>query len=147
MTEIPTRRLVFRGTDYVVDVRPANIEKNPVFAAAVQSYLQPLWLAAEMGRLSEERAHEALTLAYATGVVVGSPEPPLSGLDAEGWLRWLRENPEEFDLLRRFCEDPDTFTEGMEWRAVSRNSLPSCDEPQRTPETDLSDFSDLSPLE
>lgn len=104
------RRLVFAYSgDARVDVYPADFELNPAFAAAVEAYVKPYALAEELGRLDEDAARWALARAYAAAVIYGSPDEDLAGLDREGWVSWLLEDPVRFDDLRALCEDRTNF--------------------------------------
>lgn len=103
------RRIVFEYLGVSVDVSEASVERNLIFRAACMTYVQPYSLAAQVGRLGDDVATEALAKAYAAGVVAGSPDPALADLDEQGWVRWLLSHPEEFDQIRAICEHPDNF--------------------------------------
>lgn len=105
------RRVELRYLGVEVDVYPAVLGMNPVYEAGIQEYLVPYQLAASVERLTEETAQRALAQLYAAAVIHGSPSITLAGLDREGWVSWLLENPDAFDDLRAVCEDPDNFVE------------------------------------
>ena len=114
---IPTRRIRFEYLDGLeIDFRPAVLELNPIFAAGVIQWVQPLQLAAQLPddhprHLSDQRATAALAKAYAIGVMQGSPEP---GADAPAkpkqWEEWLIANPAEFESIRAIAEIESNFT-------------------------------------
>lgn len=105
------RRILFEYRNIEIDIFPADPEINMLFRAASMAYLKPLTFASQSGRLSEERAVEALAAAYAEGVISGSPTPELTNLDTLGWRKWLLANPHEFNSLRGIAEHKDNFKE------------------------------------
>ena len=96
-----------------IDVLPADPKANRIFAAALMAHVQPYALAARLGRLAEGTAERSLALAYAEGVVIGSPTSELQ-MDRHGWVSWLLAHPREFAILRSIAEDPE------QWKGPSR---------------------------
>jgi len=93
-----------------VDIVAADVT-NPLFQLLSRLLLGPLTLAAELGRLSEERAEKALRTIYAQAVVVGSITPELSSYSHEQWDKWLLEHPIEFATIRSIAESPENFVD------------------------------------
>ncbi len=94
-----------------IHVLPADLETNLLFRLAAKTHLEPFKVAADLGRLSEETATRNLALAYAEGVIVGSPDDELTKLNQSGWFDWLMSHPDEFDHIRGICEFPANFVD------------------------------------
>lgn len=95
-----------------IDFYPADPRVNCLFKAAADSFVAPLNFAQRSGRLSEERATEALAKAYAEGVVAGSPCPQFDGYTTRDWAHWLVKHPDEFEDLRAVAIPEDLRGEG-----------------------------------
>lgn len=97
-------RLEFPDLGVVIDCEDADPATNPIFKAALITYVQPLSLAVRVGRLSEEVATAHLAKAYSRGVIVGSDTEGFEDYDEERWAKWLIENPAAFDGMREALE-------------------------------------------
>jgi len=94
--------------DVMVDIVAADVS-NPLFAVLGNAHIQPLTLAASVGRLSEERATAALASVYSQAVVMGSPSPGLEDQTTAEWEKWLLAHPIEFATIRSIAESPENF--------------------------------------
>lgn len=112
MTSV-VRRINFQYVPIRIDVLRASTD-NPVYRAALMTYIQPFALAARLGRVSEEAATLAWAKVYAEAVIVGSPDDPYVGYDRAAWIQWLTEHPEEFERLRELCTPAENFQDGAE---------------------------------
>lgn len=113
---IPTRTICFNYLDDLeITFRPAVLELNPIFAAGVIQWVQPLQLAAQLPeghprKLTEERALAALAKAYSIGVMQGSPDRDAEApAKPEQWEAWLLANPAEFQSVRDIAEVESEF--------------------------------------
>lgn len=106
------RRLRFDYIPIAIDILPADPKVNRIYAAAAMAHVQHLTLAAQLGRVSEDRAEQALAKAYAEGVVVGSPTPGYEHYERSDWERWLLAHRDEFAQLRSIAEVPENFESG-----------------------------------
>jgi hypothetical protein len=113
---IPTRRIRFEYLDGLeVEFAPAVLELNPIFAACVIQWVQPLQLAAQLPdghphKLSDERALAALAKCYAAGAMRGSPDRDAEApAKPQQWEAWLLANPPEFENIRSVAEVASNF--------------------------------------
>lgn len=103
------RQIVFSYIPLSINCLPADPAINPLFRQAGDEHIQPYYLAAESGRLSEETALQYLAIAYAEGVIVNSPDPGFKDFTVPEWVEWLIMNPEDFAILRSICEVTENF--------------------------------------
>lgn len=110
------RRLQFADYDPVIeiDVMPAVAELNALYRASAMAHLQPIFFAAQVGRLSDKAAEEKLAIVYAEAVIVGSPTPGLDQYDTEDWRKWLLSHREEFATIRSLVEVARNFDSDVE---------------------------------
>jgi hypothetical protein len=113
---IPSRQVRFDYLDGLTfEVRQADLEVNPLFAAATIAWIQPLQLASSLPeghprKLSEERANAAMVKVYAMAIIWGNPDPSAEApATPEVWEAWLLEHPDEFLSVREVAGDAEAY--------------------------------------
>lgn len=105
--------LRFEPAGWEIQIQPATLENQP-YVELMKSLAEPHQLALELNRMREARAHEIICEVYAKTVIVCGTGPGLPS-DAAGWHAWLRDHPDELEVIvltSRVPEDWEAMADG-----------------------------------